>query len=83
MNNSENRKGTKPMRKMKISLRAAMEDDNAFEPWALEAVADAVDQTRAMQAEWGMPCDDHDAECPACQAWDAFRLKIGASKIRG
>lgn len=25
-----------------------------------------------IRAEWGDTCEDHDAECPVCTAWDDY-----------
>ena len=37
-------------------------------------VAQAESNLREMEEYWGEECPDYDPECPACKAWENYRI---------
>ena len=51
---------------------------NVRNPRQMDAYFDNL-LARTFEAEWGPRCDEHDADCPACQAWDRFDGKSSSA----
>jgi hypothetical protein len=40
-----------------------------------------VNAFTAQVHEWGSPCDEHEAGCPACEAWALFNKSFAVPSI--